>query len=217
MQIKAALHFIERTFSSLCSRHNSLLTASTKLSSEIFTLWHSPYAILSSVGLVSEVRTCFYDKSIWKRRQNSRSLNLVYMSVRLLHTPDMHGRYQCAAQLSLSQAMAFFWLFMVVFSHGATPYVLNTWKLARNYPRQYVVQYCIQTSYSKWHLMPPVQLMYLIIFQFWQVPGVHYNEPTVYTAHPVSELHVCTSHLLTVYLSSVVLLSSRLHFNDRAF
>ena len=45
-----------------------------------------------------------------------------------------HGRYQCVAQLSLSQVMAFFWLYAVVLSCGAMLYVLNTQKLARNYP-----------------------------------------------------------------------------------
>ena len=43
--IKAALyhaaHFVGKTFSSLCSR----VTASTKLSSEIFAVRHSPYAV----------------------------------------------------------------------------------------------------------------------------------------------------------------------------
>ena len=37
------------------------------------------------------------------------------------------------AQLSLSQTMAFNWLFAVLFSCGTTPYVLNMQKLVRNY------------------------------------------------------------------------------------
>ena len=63
-----------------------------------------------------------------KTMKNSRSLNSVCVSCVL--ELGMHGGYQCVAQLSLSQVMAFFWLFVVMFSHGTTLYVFNIRKLA---------------------------------------------------------------------------------------
>ena len=73
----------------------------------------------------------------------------------------MDGGYQCVAQLSLSQTMVFFWLFMVAFSCCTRSYVLNTRKLAWNYPGTYVVHQCIvniptclymRTKYSVLHI-----------------------------------------------------------------
>ena len=95
--IKAALchaaHFVKSALSLLCSRY---ITVFTKLSGELFTVWHSPYPVRKfELGWHSEHGENgwehFCNKQIYKRRQNSRFL----LDLHLLHIPDRHDGYQC--------------------------------------------------------------------------------------------------------------------------
>ena len=54
------------------------------------------------------------------------------LGLRLLRILGIHGGYQCVAQLSLSRAVVFFFLFAATFSRDAIPCVLKVLKLARN-------------------------------------------------------------------------------------
>ena len=57
-------------------------------------------------------------KRTLENSMKSKLLNSVHNYLPLI--PGMDGN-QCVAHLLLSQAIAFFWLFMLTFSHGTAP------------------------------------------------------------------------------------------------
>ena len=132
MLIKAALcHASSGGLYFLCV---AFISASTKLSGETFAVQHSPYA-------VSKLELCrpsergengwehLQEAWIWKKRQ--WKFKASKLGSHLPRTLGMHGGYQYIAQLSLSRVMMFFWLFVVVFSRVAVPYVLYARKFLK--------------------------------------------------------------------------------------
>ena len=114
-----------------------IITASTKLFGETFAVWQSKFELSRPSEhrendwehfFVTNESNTKKNMNMKKNGKHSRSLNLVHVSPCTL---DIHGRYQCVTQLSLSQVMAIFCLIAVAFSCGAD----NMFSICRNWSK----------------------------------------------------------------------------------
>ena len=89
----------------------AIISASMKLSAEIFAVWHSPYPVSKfELGRPSERRENGWEHffvtnenmNMKKDDENSRPLLASKLGSRLVRILGIHGGYQCVAQLSLS-------------------------------------------------------------------------------------------------------------------
>ena len=119
-----------RGLSLLCSCHIDIYVA-------IEQDMHSPYALskfeFGSLASVEKIvgNINFVTNNIMNKKKYNKISRPLNFGSRLMNTPGLHGAYQCVAKLSLNQAVLFFLLFAVAFSHSAMSCVL---KLAPNYP-----------------------------------------------------------------------------------
>ena len=137
MLIKAVLchaaHFCPRGPSVLCV---TVITASMKLSSEIFAVRHSPYPVSKfELGRPNEHGEHFFECFLWQTRTWIWK-KTQWKGHYTWFTSPAHSRHTwwvCVAQLSLSRAVVFFLPFAAAFSRDAAPCVIKMLKLARNY------------------------------------------------------------------------------------